>query len=304
VHEVDVAFHPDDAHNFAALGATRSVHVNKVLPEIRWRPPDYADYNALLSVEYLNAAAWDGEKACPGELSYEPPLGARWDEVGDWTLTARFVPAEAVEHYYLCASACARIYVRKALPQVCVTPPSLSAGDALCFSSFETVASYLGEVVPGAVEYWVQGDGEEGEEAEVFSEECYEKELLLCAGQKNVLAKFRPEDARHFHAVETTLLLSVNRRQLELDWTDGPAIPYGMPLSERIPRCGESSSTTRPRAPSLSGSVGLHELRLLFSPADSANFEAVERTVALLVEPLCPEVVFRRAALARSRWRS
>jgi hypothetical protein len=117
----------NQAGNFAYASASTSaaILVNQATPAITWPTPGPIIYGTPLSATQLSASApVDGVFAYSVDMGGdETPLSAGTVlHVGNWTLNAKFTPADSSN--YATATASVTLVVRQAIPEIIWNPPS------------------------------------------------------------------------------------------------------------------------------------------------------------------------------------
>jgi hypothetical protein len=128
-HEVTIQFVPDNQTRYDADGLTAvlSVTVDKYRPEIRWQPQEIffvGNNNQILTDATLNATIAQPQHLSLevlGSLIYRPALGHIFDEDGEHTLTATFVPNLSLKDDVEAVGKTVTVYSLRNKPKVLVT---------------------------------------------------------------------------------------------------------------------------------------------------------------------------------------
>jgi Flp pilus assembly CpaE family ATPase len=254
-HTLTATFTPKDAAGYAEVQASVPITVTKAMPVITWTKPAPLAHGARLSAEQLNAAA-----SVPGRFAYAPAEG---DVIaaGTHTLTATFTPDDSTN--YEMAQSAVTVTVSKSSPVInWAKPEPIVYGTALSAAQLNAKAS-----VPGKYSY-VPGIG-----------------AVLGAGTHTPSVTFTPEDSANYNSVQAAVTLTVTRATPTISWPTPAPISYGTALSAAQLNATASVPGKYAYTPAAGEalSAGTHTLTVIFTPADSTDYSAVQTTVELSV---------------------
>ena len=232
----------------------------KETPAITWPAPGSVVYGTALSAAQLNATA-----PVEGRFSYNPAMGEILTP-GVQTLSVEFAPSDAVN--YALAKASVPITVTLATPEITwPTPVAISYGTALSAAQLNAASS-----VPGTLVY-TPSRGE-----------------VLKAGEHTLSVSFTPNNSSFYRTAGAAVSLTVTKATPMVTWPLPAAISSGVPLSS-MQLCATAlvpgTLVYRPAA----GEVlpaGTHTLSVSFTPADTADYTAVQTTVPITVTRATP----------------
>jgi Flp pilus assembly CpaE family ATPase len=257
-HALAVVFTPNDDKSYAPTKATVSITVEKLKPAIEWPTPEKMKCGAKLGSKQLNAKA-----SVAGTFVYSPEAGEVL-EPGEHVLTVHFTPADGSR--YSMAQSNVTTTVMKAPPRITwTTPEPIVYGAPLGPSQLNATASEEGvfEYNPGVG-------------------------AVLAVGEHTPLVTFRPRDNGDYPTVQTAVLLTVVMAKPTISWNPPPSISAGKPLSADELSATASVPGTFRYKPALGEilPVGKHTLSVIFTPADTMNYEPVKAAVPLTVSEL------------------
>jgi hypothetical protein len=187
------------------------------------------------------------------------PLGGAPVNAGAYTVLASF-PGSAD---YSSGEALVTFTVAQASPTVTwASPAAITYGTALSAAQLDATAD-----VPGSFAYDVAAG------------------TVLGAGTHTLTVTFTPDDSADYQSVTRDVTLAVDRATPTVTWADPAAIPYGTPLG------GTQLDATADVPGSFAYNVaagtvlgaGIHTLSVTFTPADTADYEAVSARVTMTV---------------------
>jgi Flp pilus assembly CpaE family ATPase len=258
-HTLSVTFSPADDKNYATAKASVSVKVAKLTPIIDWpKPADKIPCGGALNEHHLNAKA-----SVPGTFVYSPAAGEVL-EPGEHTLRVTFTPADTKR--YAAAQANVTVTVKKAPPVVTWAPPdSITYGTPLSTAQLNATASVEGTFV------YTPGQG-----------------ALLAAGEHTPSVSFTPADDSDYGTIQAAVPLTVAMAIPAITWPTPEPIASGTPLSGAQLNATASIPGKFSYLPP-AGQVltaGAHKLAVVFTPADSMNYETAHASVTLTVNEL------------------
>jgi pilus assembly protein CpaE len=263
VNTLTVDFTPADAAAYTTAQATVQLTVTQAAPAITWPAPAPIFVRTALGAAELNATA-----SVPGTFVYTPAAGDVLP-AGVHTLSVTFTPDDAVG--YTQAQASVSLTVTQATPIITwPAPASIAYGTALGANQLNATAS-----VPGTLVYSpAAGD-------------------VLSAGVRTLSVTFTPEDAEGYTTAQATVSLTVTQATPIITWPAPAPISQGAELSSAQLNATSLVSGTFVYAPA-AGEVlaeGTHTLSTTFTPADAADYAAVQASASLTVTKAAPEIV-------------
>jgi gliding motility-associated-like protein len=257
---LSVNFTPTDALNYNTVnGTTVFITVNKATPTVTWNNPAAITYGTLLSNTQLNASA-----SVPGTFVYTPASGSLLNVGVNQVLTVNFSPTD-LNNYNLVNGTTVLITVNKATPVITWNnPATITYGTALSAAQLNASAN-----VPGVFVYTPSAG------------------TVLNAGANQVLSvDFTPTDVANYNSVNNfQRLITVNKADPVVTWTNPASIIYGTPLSATQLNATASVPGTFLYTPA-SGTilnVGVNQtLSLNFTPTDILNYNSINGRTALI----------------------
>jgi serine/threonine protein phosphatase PrpC len=236
-----------------------------VKPTVDWATPEPIDYGTGLSSVQLNAAA-----SVPGKFLYTPGPGYVLP-AGTHTLWVTFNAADSPDNNPVLAEV--SITVSKATPSIQWPTPTKNVPPGIALGAAQLNASAS---VPGTFEY-SPAAGE-----------------VLPDGTHTLSVTFNPKDNANYTMAQATILVTVAKTVIEIDWTAPGSIPYGTPLGAAELNASASVQGTLEYSPE-AGEVlpaGLHQLLVAFTPSDSTCYAMALATVSLTVTQGTPTIVW------------
>ncbi len=233
------------------------------MPTFEWPVPKPIQFGTPLSAEQLCATA-----SVEGKFEYHPASGVVLP-VGMHALSATFSPADSAN--YSAAQATLSLPVEKAMPSI--EWPMLAP---IIFGTPLSTAQLCATVsVPGTCDY-LPAPG-----------------AVLGAGSHTLSVTFTPTDSSSYATARATVSFDVTKAKAAIDWPTPETIKSGTRLSERQLCANSSIAGTFEYSPAAGEELppGEHMLSVVFTPADSANFAAVEATVLLTVQAKATPVI-------------
>jgi hypothetical protein len=244
--------------------------VNQATPAISWATPAAITYGTALSGTQLNAGS-----TVAGSFSYSPGAGTVL-KAGQQTLTVTFTPTDTTD--YATATATEMLLVNQATPTVTwATPRAITYGTALSGNQLNASSP-----VAGTFSYTPPAG------------------TVLNAGTQALTVTFSPADSTDYLTVSATVMLTVNKATLDVDWATPAAISYGTALSGTQLDATSNATGTFAYSPSAGAvlAVGSHQLTVTFTPANPANFNTSTGTasVTLTVNKAAPTITWATPA--------
>ena len=261
---LSVQFVPTDLLNYSTATANASINVNQQAPVITWNPAPVT-FGTPLSAAQLNASA-----NVAGTFVYTPAAGTLLG-VGNQTLTAQFVPTDAVDYSAVLSSV--SVNVGQQAPVVTWNPSPVVFGSPLSAAQLNATSN-----VPGTFVY-TPAIGS-----------------LLGVGNQTLSVQFVPNDAVNFSAVSSTANINVAQQTPVVTWNPA-AVVYGSPLSAAQLNATANVPGTFVYTPAI-GSVlgaGNQTLSVQFVPDDAVNFSAVSSTASINVGQQAPVITWNPA---------
>ncbi len=257
-------FVPNDTKNYTTVSAEVKINVAKADAIITWNAPADIVYGTALTNSMLNATA-----NVLGNFEYTPAADAILN-AGVQELSAVFTPADTAN--YNTASVSVQIGVAKADPVLAWSKPSdIVYGTPLADSMLNATANVLGDF-----EYTPAADA------------------ILNAGTQTLSAFFTPADTANYNSASTAVEIFVAKANPEIVWNNPSDIVYGTALTDSMLNAtanvlGDFEYT--PAADSILTS-GIHELSVVFTPADTANYYPASATAQIVVEKAEPIITW------------
>ncbi len=250
---LSATFTPNNTTNYATVTATAKVTVAAraamQTPQITWANPGGIAYGTALGEQQLNARA-----NVPGTFTYTPAAGTFLKSGSGQVLGVLFTPTDTEN--YTTAAAAVTINVLKASSVLAwANPVDITTGTALGTLQLNASAS-----VPGAFAYSPAAG------------------TLLPAGAGQPLSvSFTPADT-NYTAVAASVSLNVLKAAPQISWGNIADITYGVALSAlqlNATSAVSGSFAYQPPAQTLLAAGAHQQLRAIFTPADTNNYETV-----------------------------
>ena len=250
-----VTFTPTDTSNYTTATKSVQIIVNQATPVITWATPAPITYGTVLSSAQLNATT-----SVPGSFAYTPAAGSI-PTAGTDTLSVIFTPTDTSN--YTTATKTVQLTVNQATPIITwATPAGIVYGSSLSNAQLNATAS-----VPGTLVYTPAAGS------------------IPLAGTDTLSVTFTPTDTTDYTSATKTVLLTVNQATPVILWSNPANIIYGTPLSSNQLDATASVDGTFVYTPA-SGTefmIGTHQLSVIFTPTDLANYTTATKTVPLTV---------------------
>jgi len=266
-HQLSVTFTPTDSSNYTGGGGTVSIVVAKAAPVVTWSNPAGITYGTALSSSELNATA-----NLPGTFEYSPAGGTLLGS-GTHQLSVTFTPSDSAN--YASATANATVVVGKAAPVVTwANPASITYLVPVSPAQLNATAN-----VPGTFAY-SPADG-----------------TVLSAGTHQLSVTFTPTSANYATATANVPLV-VEKRTAIVTWGNPGGLVYGTALSSAQLNASAFYPGTFTYSPAAGSvlNVGTHQLSATYTPADTANFNVVIKTVPIEVVKALPVITWAAPA--------
>ncbi|HEY1802863.1 MAG TPA: AAA family ATPase [Terracidiphilus sp.] len=254
-HSLWVTFTPVDASGHAPQQASVTISVSKAAPAISWRPPAKVIYGTALDDVQLNASA-----PVPGKFDYSPAAGEMLPP-GMHTLSVTFTPADTAN--YSPAQATVSLSVAKAKSAIhWPTPNAILYGMQLSGTQLCARAS-----VPGSFEYKP------------------DLGAALAAGEHELTVVFTPTDTLGYSISQSAVSLTVAKATPTITWPAPEPIAHDASLSPTQLNARATVPGTFAYTPAAGEKLapGVHELSVIFTPADTLNYTTVSAMVPLTV---------------------
>jgi uncharacterized repeat protein (TIGR03803 family) len=260
-------FTPADTNDYQSVTATVTLVVTPAIPLVMWLSPPAISYGTGLTSNQLNATA-----NVPGSFAYNPTNFAI-PSAGTNTLSAFFTPADTND--YQSVTATVTLVVTPAIPLVMwLSPPAISYGTALTSNQLNATAN-----VPGSFAYTPTNGS------------------ILSAGTNTLFVLFTPADTNSYQSVTATASLVVSPATPLVTWPSSPAISYGTALSSNQLSATASVPGSFAYTPT-NGTIlnaGTNTLSLLFTPADTNDYQSIAATQTILVTRLGLAIQFEES---------
>ncbi len=263
--EQSATFTPADGANYNTVVFDVEVTVNKPAPAITVDPTASAIvYGQALADSVLSG----GEASVAGNFAFTAPGTA--PDAGTSEQSVTFTPTDAANYSTVALEV--SVTVAKADPSVTVDPTASSIvyGQTLA----ESILSGGETSVAGAFAFTAPG-------------------TAPGAGTADQSATFTPEDPANYNAVTFNVSVTVNKADPAVTtWPTASSIVYGQTLAESILGGGEASvaGTFTFTAPTTSPDAGTADQTVIFTPADTANYNVAEGTISVTVAKADPEI--------------
>ncbi|WKZ60950.1 MAG: MBG domain-containing protein [Cyclobacteriaceae bacterium] len=257
---LSVNFTPTDANNYNAVnGTTVQITVNKANPVITWNTPAPITYGTALSATQLNASA-----NVSGTFVYTPAAGTVLNAGANQTLSANFTPTNT-NNYNTINGTTVNITVNKATPVITwANPSAITYGTVLSATQLNATANTAGTFT------YTPASG-----------------TVLNAGANQVLSvNFTPSNTNNFNSVNgTTVLITVNKANPVISWSNPSAINYGTALGATQLNATASVSGTftySPPSGTLLNAGANQKLAVRFVPTNTNNYNTIEETAVTI----------------------
>jgi uncharacterized delta-60 repeat protein len=256
-----VTFTPTDTVNYTTQTAITAITVAKAAPVVKWANPADITYGTRLADAQLNAAA-----NVPGTFAYTPTPGSMLNAGAGQALAVTFTPADTVN--YTTQTATAAITVAKATPVITwATPADITYGAPLAAAQLNATTN-----IPGTFSYTPALD------------------TVLNAGAGQILkASFTPTDTANYVTQTAATTITVAKATPVVNWNTPGDITYGTLLSAAQLNATATVAGVfvySPASGALLNAGAGQTLSVIFTPADSANYTTVSRSVNLTVNSL------------------
>ena len=267
-YSVNAYFTADDQANYRpGPEITAVIEVLPVAPAITWPNPAAIVYGTALSATQLNAAA-----NVAGTFAYSHAAGSVLP-AGTHTLTVTFTPASG---NYTTATATAEIAVGKATPVVTwANPDAITYGSALSATQLNATAN-----VDGTFAYSPAAG------------------TALNAGTYQLSVTFTPADSANYVGSTASVTMTVARATPVITWPNPAGVTYGAALSATQLNATanvDGSFTYSPDAGTVLN-AGTHELSVMFTPADWANYAPMTAAASIVVAKATPVITWANPA--------
>lgn len=262
-HSLWVTFNPADSSGHAPLQASVTIAVGKGTPAISWPTPAKIVYGTPLDGTHLNASA-----QVPGKFEYSPSAGEMLPP-GMHTLSVTFTPADTAN--YSIAQATVSLSVSKAKSAIhWPAPAPVLYGTQLSGAQLSARAS-----VPGSFEYRP------------------DLGAVLAAGEHELTVVFTPADTLGYSISQSAVLLRVMKATPAIKWPNPDPIAHDVALSATQLNALASVPGSFAYTPSAGEKLapGVHELSVIFTPADTLNYATASATVSLTVTEKLPALI-------------
>ena len=262
---LSVTFSPTDAADYKTASASVVLLVTgagKTNPVITWPVPGPITYGTPLSSTQLNATA-----NVAGTFAYSPAAGAILT-AGSQALTLTFSPTNTSA--YNTVTATVVLLVNQAKPAVLWLPVPIVYGTPLGPLQLDAFAFAPGTLnrLAGTFVYNPPAG------------------TVLAAGDQKLSAVFTPADSVDYQAVNVQATLEVFKATPKVTWLHPASIVAGTPLSSTQLNATANVPGAFVYTPA-AGTIlrsGTYDLRLTFTPTDTANYQSVKAEVDLTVK--------------------
>ncbi len=264
VQELSAVFTPADTANYNTASVSVQIGVAKADPVLAWSKPSDIVYGTPLADSMLNATA-----NVLGDFEYTPAADAILN-AGAQTLSAVFTPADTAN--YNSASTAVEIFVAKANPEIVWNNPSdIVYGTPIADSMLNASANVL-----GGFEYTPAADA------------------ILNAGVQELSAVFTPADTANYNSASATVEIVVAKANPEIVWNNPNDIVYGTALTDSILNASANVLGDFEYTPAADAilNAGVQVLSVVFTPADTANYNSASTAVEIFVAKANPEIVW------------
>ena len=263
-HTLLVNFTPTDTVHYTNAECTVTLVVTKGTPAITWSKSAAISYGTALSDTQLNATA-----SIPGKFVYKPSAGEVL-AAGVQTLSVEFTPADTAG--YNTAQFTVSLTVTKDAPAISWSaPPSILHGTPLSAAQLNAMAS-----VPGTFTYSPAAG------------------QVLPAGTQTLSVTFTPTDAADYTPAQASVSLTVTKGTPAIRWSKPAPITYGTPLGADQLNAAAPVPGKFAYIPGAGAvlAAGTHTPSVIFTPADTTNFNPVQAAVSLTVTKATPTITW------------
>ena len=248
--------------------------VKKATPTITWATPAAITYGTALSGTQLDATA-----SVPGTFTYTPAAGTVLS-AGTQTLSVTFTPTDTTD--YNAAPPTVQLLVAGHPDVTWPTPGAITYGTALSGTQLDATASVAGTFV-------------------------YPRPPARPRRRTQTLSvTFTPTDTTDYNTATKTVQLVVNTATPTVTWTTPAAITYGTALSATQLNASANVTGTFVYSPA-AGTVlgaGTQTFSVTFTPTDTIDYNAVPKTVPLVVNKATPIVTWNNLGAITTARRS
>ena len=266
VQTLSATFTPADTANYNSASTAVEIFVAKANPEIVWNNPTDIVYGAPIADSMLNATA-----NVLGNFEFTPAAGAILN-AGTQELSAVFTPTDTANFNTI--SAAVEIFVAKADPEIVWNnPDDIVYGTPLSDQMLNATANVFGnfEYTPAA-------------------------DAILNAGTQEISVVFTPTDTANYNSASTSVEIFVAKATPEIVWNNPDNIVYGTPLADSMLKASANVLGNYEYAPAADSILtsGTHELSVVFTPADTANYNSASATAQIVVEKAEPIITWTK----------
>ena len=266
VQTLSATFTPADTANYNTASTSVDIFVAKADPEIVWNNPTDIVYGAPIADSMLNATA-----NVLGNFEFTPAAGAILN-AGTQELSAVFTPTDTAN--FNTTSAAVEIFVAKADPEIVWNnPDDIVYGTPLSDQMLNATANVFGnfEYTPAA-------------------------DAILNAGTQEISVVFTPTDTANYNSASTSVEIFVAKATPEIVWNNPDNIVYGTPLADSMLKASANVLGNYEYAPATDSILtsGTHELSVVFTPADTANYNSASATAQIVVEKAEPIITWTK----------
>lgn len=246
-------FVPSDVINYTTItGIQRPITVNKITPVVTWANPAAITYGTPLSTTQLNATA-----NVAGSFSYAPGEGTILNAAANQALSVNFTPTDAA-NYNTVPGTQVFITVSKATPVITWSDPSdITYNTLLSSAQLNATADAAG----------------------TFTYTPSAGTKLNAGANQTLSVNFVPSNPANFNSVNNTqVFINVNKATPSITWANPAPITYGQALSSTQLNATADAAGTFTYTPTAGTQLGAginQTLSVSFTPADAANFNAV-----------------------------
>lgn len=254
-----VSFTPDDSARYVTVTESVAINVLRAGATITWSNPADVVFGTPLSETQLNAVS-----TVPGELVYNPPLGAILNAGEGRTLSVTLEPDDTANHRpetYMVA-----INVSKAIPTITWNTPSpIIHGEALSAKQLNATVDF-----PGALTYSPASG------------------TILDAGDGQTLSvTFTPQSPDNVEGAMDEVTIDVAKADPAVTWNAPQDIVFGTALGAiqlNATANIEGTFVYSPPITTVLNAGGGQALTATFTPADAVNYNpaTVETTINVL----------------------
>lgn len=280
IHELKVSFRPENTESMEVVEIKNTIEVWKLCPIIKWNNPPSIEYGESLSSIQLNAII-DSQEKISGMFKYDPSFDSILP-VGDNIIQVHFFPHDS--DLFMEAQKSVTIRIKPLISDLHWENPSpIPYGIALTEDQLNAICigTYLN--IPG--------------------EYIYEPSLgeVLKTGMQELNVTFFPFD-QTFHApLNKSVSLIVEKLDTIalLQWDNPVSICFGEELSSNQLNAYCKNSDIRglytydPDFLTILD-VGIHPLKVLFTPFENDKYNNSTKTVSLVVTPKESTISWRK----------